>query len=491
MTYDCVVIGAGVSGLTTALLLARHGRRVALVELAPRIAPLLQGFSRGGRHFETGFHYAGGLDETGILSTFLRYLGMADAIEAVPYAAAGFDQLRYGGGEGDFRFPVGYAALEETLTMTFPAERAGIRGYLAELQQACGRLPYLNLEADFDALGPFGAMQGPSLAEVLGRFIAAPRLRQILELHTLLHGVPAAAVPFALHASVAGLYYRSVHGIRGGGRALAAAFARQLERAGIDLFTRCRVTALRWSATGELSGVTTAQGELLECRSCVASIHPARFLELVGAAPLRPAYRKRLQALEETVSAYLGFFASDRPLPLLAGRNLYLAGAGGCEAPLEERLLYLAGDASPDATTPATLVAIVPAAASETAAWAGSRRGERPASYSSFKASIMERLQTRIERQCPELSGSLKLVAGSTPLSLRDYLGHPGGGLYGVGHRIGQYNPQAATRLPGVFLTGQATAAPGLLGGMLAGFLTGGEMLGHQRLRQEVKQCMH
>ena len=489
MTYDFVVVGAGVSGLTAALILARHGQRVAVVEQAPRIAPLLQGFSRGGHHFETGFHYAGGLDEDGILSRFLRYLELAPALETVPFAGDCFDRLRYADGRPDFCFPVGYQALAEALGTAFPAERSGIAAYLALLQQAGNRLPYLNLDAEFGATGPFGAFRGPSLDEVLQQTVADPALRQLLVLHSLLHGVPAADVPFAFHASVVGLYYRSVHGIRGGGRSLASAFSGRIAQAGIDLYTGCRATALHWSSAGSLNGVVTDRQGLLDCRGCIAGIHPRHFLDLAGAAPLRPAYRKRLLALEETGSAYLGFFAADRPLPLLAAGNLYLAGTADRDegaAPLEERRLYLAGGAAGQGG----LVAICPAATGETAAWNASRRGMRPADYTAFKAGVMARLQARIEQQCPELRGALSLCGGATPLTLRDYLGHPGGGLYGVGHRVGQYNPQAATRLPGVFLTGQATAAPGLLGAMLAGFLTCGEILGHDELRREVKQCV-
>ncbi|AMV72116.1 tRNA 5-methylaminomethyl-2-thiouridine biosynthesis bifunctional protein MnmC [Desulfuromonas sp. DDH964] len=495
MTYDFVVIGAGISGLTTALILARHGRSVALVEKAPEIAPLLRGFSRSGAHFETGFHYAGGLDEEGILTRFFRYLEIADEVETTPFSGSCFDRLRYPGGD-EFHFPVGYDALNAALCEAFPAAAGEITAYLDLVQSACSTLPYLNLDADFGALGPFGALQGPTLAEVLTRGISPPALRRLLALHTLLHGVPAAEVPFALHASVVGLYYRSAHGIRGGGKQLAEVLARQLAARGISIFCGSRALALQWDAAGALEGVLTDRHDLLRSRNCVSSLHPRSFLDLVGAAALRPAYRKRLLGLAETCSGYLGFFTARRPVPLLAGSNLYLAGKAEGDArspgmPMEDRLLYLAGGATDDGSGPHALVAICPADVAETSAWADSRHGGRPGAYRQFKAEMMARMQARIEEEVPELQGALTLRAGATPLTLRHYLGHPGGGLYGVGHRVGQYNPQAATRLPGVFLTGQATAAPGLLGGMLSGFLTCGEILGHDRLRMEVKRCAH
>ena len=44
MNYDYVVIGGGVSGMTTALILAKQGCRVALVEQSKKIAPTIRGF---------------------------------------------------------------------------------------------------------------------------------------------------------------------------------------------------------------------------------------------------------------------------------------------------------------------------------------------------------------------------------------------------------------------------------------------------------------
>lgn len=40
----CVVAGSGITGLTVALLLARQGHDVAVLEAGPRVAPLLRGF---------------------------------------------------------------------------------------------------------------------------------------------------------------------------------------------------------------------------------------------------------------------------------------------------------------------------------------------------------------------------------------------------------------------------------------------------------------
>ena len=107
MMHDFVVVGAGVSGLTSALILARNGYSVALVEKAGHTAPLLRGFSRRGVHFDTGFHYAGGMGKGEPLDVFFRYLGLSDRLSCFPFDARGFDTFRNVRDGFEFRFPVG------------------------------------------------------------------------------------------------------------------------------------------------------------------------------------------------------------------------------------------------------------------------------------------------------------------------------------------------------------------------------------------------
>jgi all-trans-retinol 13,14-reductase len=74
MKHDITVVGAGASGITSALVMARNGYDVALIEKSKRTAPLLRGFTRRGVFFDTGFHYSGGLGEGEFLDRLYRYL---------------------------------------------------------------------------------------------------------------------------------------------------------------------------------------------------------------------------------------------------------------------------------------------------------------------------------------------------------------------------------------------------------------------------------
>ncbi|NLV24085.1 MAG: FAD-dependent oxidoreductase [Deltaproteobacteria bacterium] len=492
MTYDTVVVGGGVSGLTSALILARHGRRVAVVEKAAKPASLIGGFERGGIYFDSAFHYAGGLGNGDILDLFFHYLGIDRLLRKVPLDQNKFDIFRDSASGWEFSFPCGIAALQEALCEAVPHEARGIQSYFVCLAAAFRQLPYLNPGTPEVTWNPVEAVHGPSLAEVLRRFIRDPRLGHLLSLHTLLHGVSPQEIPFSIHAGVVLPFYRSPCRIAGGGRALAAAFSAQIQAAGISLIQGRSAEKLVLSASGHLQGLKLADGESLACRECVVSIHPRRFLALAPQGALRPAYRNRLMGLEDTSSGYILFLHGLAPPPILAGSNLYLgfSGQGMAEAlsSLERRPLFVAGGAfhADSAQTGHGWSVICPASWLEMEGEWASAGFPRSDSYRAAKEEVSGRIFQRLAHEAPEIVQGARLIEAATPLTLRNHCGGPRGGIYGVRQAVGQYNPQPATRIPNVYLCGQATAAPGVLGAMVSAFLTCGHILGDDRLRREI-----
>lgn len=61
--WDAIVIGSGLSGLTTAAILALKGKKVLVLEAHDRPGGCLHTFSKNKVHFNTGNHYVGILDK--------------------------------------------------------------------------------------------------------------------------------------------------------------------------------------------------------------------------------------------------------------------------------------------------------------------------------------------------------------------------------------------------------------------------------------------
>ena len=481
MKYDYLVIGAGVSGISSALLLARFGFKVAVVEQAVRPAPLIEGFVRNNVYFDTGFHYAGGLEDGGVLDLNLRLLGVAGDLQKFPFDPLAYDAVVQPESGFNFSFPQGYEALGDALRERFPVHRQALGKYFEHLQQATRKLPYYHFQAQ-EALSPLdlASLHDQNLAQVLDELAITGKLRTLLQIHCLLHGALPSEVPFAIHAGVVDGYYRSAHTFKGGGRALVAALVMALKRCGVDLFCRHKVEEIELTAAGAIAGARCANGVRLQASGCLATLHPLALLELLPTSVFRPVYRRRLAGLEESPGAEIVFLSSPQARKFRGRNFFFLPGSEKAifdlELSLSNRLLYLNFSGS-DNSLEGGVTAILPAPYYE----AGQEVSATP-NYAERKQRIGELVRERIAALLPELGAGLAVESVATAKTLQRINASPRGSLYGVKHMVGQFNPAAKTRLAGLFLAGQATAAPGLLGAVISALMAVGEIVGHDRV---------
>src|SRR5947209_6769557 len=88
-TYDAVVIGSGMGGLSAAALLAKAGKRVLVVERHDRPGGYAHSFKRGKYHFDSAAHATSAAESTefghpGLLDQLLRLLGVRERCNFLP-----------------------------------------------------------------------------------------------------------------------------------------------------------------------------------------------------------------------------------------------------------------------------------------------------------------------------------------------------------------------------------------------------------------------
>ena len=155
--YDVAIIGSGMSGLTCALVLAKEGFKVCVLEQHYRPGGCLHRFFRDGVPFDTGMHYVGGVGEGGTLGRYLRYLGVSKKLSFHPLDPDGFDVLRFGK-DYEFKVPNGWPRLVARLSEEFPGERAAIERFSEVCQQICRESPAYSFEQPTNELGEYTAV---------------------------------------------------------------------------------------------------------------------------------------------------------------------------------------------------------------------------------------------------------------------------------------------------------------------------------------------
>lgn len=489
MTYDVVVVGGGCSGMSAAIALARFGHRVLLVENDRRLGPVLRGFERQGVHFDTGFHYVGGLGKGEILDTLFRFLGLSRHLNPYPFQPDGFDLCRFERLGRELAMPYGGELFQGLLGVAFPGAQERVAEYLEEVQGVFNSSPFLNLQlpAAVDDLLSF--TDGPTLLGRLTTLTPDKVLQTMLALPCLLYGVSPAESSFANHALVAGSYLSSVHGLHGGGRALVTAFERELAAAGVDVACGSAVASIL-TADRAVSGVTLADGRRFSASHCLFTGHPALLPDLLPAGALRPAFCKRLKQYPETPAAFMLFGVLQEPVPLFEGRNVFLtrATAPGELLGGEDATVYLAGgDRLPDGRRAFT--AMGTASFADYEPWQDSFTGCRPPAYEAHKSRMAQAMLERICSACPELDGRLRILDAATPLTMRDWAASPKGSLYGIRHTAEHFPMLPMTKIKGLLMAGQSVLLPGVLGAMVSAMVTCSLMVGLEPLRKELRQC--
>lgn len=457
--------------MACALLRARGGRQVAVVERSADLLPTLRGFVRQGTYMDSGFHYAGSLGHDGLLRHLLQELGVLGTLDSAVCTLDTVDHVRFLEPAFEFSFPQGWEALEQRLCETFPADGQGVRRFLAEVRALWEKGRTIFLRERSRNLGALFADDQCGLQVAIDRRMSDPVLRGLLTSHAVLYGALAKETSLMFHSQVVGSYYESACIVRGGGRVWVEAFEKALHEAGVELLCGRKVARIQLDDQGQFAAVELETGENLTASRCISTVHPKLMLEMVPSNAFSPAYRRRIRELEETPSAVVLF--GRCPSATFSG-NLILAnkpdGIAHClDLPFEERPLFVS---SPTGTATGGVSVICPATLADVPNCDGGGSRRRPDGYRDWKMELGDRLVQRLSNAAGDLVGSFELLDVATPLTFRDRLRSPEGGLYGIKHRMVDLPLLPRTAVERLYLSGQAVAAPGVLGALCASFLT-------------------
>ena len=508
-TFDAVVVGAGMGGLTAAALLARHGAAVLVVD--PHYVAGGNGtvFRRRGYEFDVGLHYIGDCGSNGLIPRILRAAGVTN-VRFREMDPDGFDTFRFP--DLEFRVPRGLDVFRQRLVDRFPTEARGIDRYLRLLRETWALTQIAGPVAALTTL-PQARLAlrwaTATLSEFLDTCTHDERLRAILAGQNLTYGQPPSRVALPAHAIVAMHYFAGAYYPEGGGQVMADRLAAEIEARGgkILLLTRARRILIEHGrAAGiEIEGKHVGR-RIVRAPVVISNADLKRTLfDLVGVEHLRAPTCARVAGYEMSPALGVVYLGVRRDLRAegIANSNYtvfstydlerqYAAARAGRFDP--EPACYISLTSVKDPENPRIappgianiqLMAVVPSAPEAwgtTAADVTDGRYRRSEGYQWAKRQLTDRLLDQAERVLPGLRRDIVYQEVATPMTHTRFTGSSGGTSYGLALTPAQFlhrRPGPTTEIRGLYLCGASLrTGHGIAGAMMSGLFAAAQVVG-------------
>ncbi|MBT3478410.1 MAG: NAD(P)/FAD-dependent oxidoreductase [Candidatus Marinimicrobia bacterium] len=503
-SYDAIIIGSGMSGLTTAVLLAEHGQKVLVLEKHFKVGGFTHTFKRKNYEWDVGIHYIGEVHNKKSYSRRL-FDRVTDGNLKWAKMDDNYDRIIFPDKSYDFIAP--QEKFIETLSIQFPGEEEAIRAYvrLLHAQVKSGR-GFFASKALPKWLAPFlrNAMTkqffknaDKSTKEVLKQFTRNEKLIGVLTGQWGDYGLPPKRSSFAMHAMVARHYLDGGNYPVGGSRMIAEYATDLIESLGGKIVVNAGVDEILVQGKRAI-GVRLDNGDELFAKTIVSSAGLVNtvntFLRNQTQSNQFKSKMKKVQPTESYVCLYMGLNKTAQELGLKT-TNLWIYPGYDHDQNVtnytndpkgEFPVVYVS---FPSAKDPdwvknhpgcATMEAITLGRWDDYKEWENEPWKKRGASYEEFKKSISKKILDVVYQHVPQAEGAMDFYELSTPLSVRDMAHYPAGEMYGLDHtseRFRQNWLRPQTEINNFFLTGQDVTTVGLTSALFSGLLTASSIL--------------
>ncbi len=512
-SYDAIVIGSGLGGLSAAALLATYaGKRVLVLERHYTLGGFTHVFRRPGYEWDVGVHYVGDMQP----GTPLRALFDAVTDARLEWADIGDVYDRVAIGNDRFDFPAGRERLRAALKRSFPAEAVAIDRYFDAVRAVVSSTFAYYSEK---ALPPLvAAVAGPWLRrkflrwadrttrEVLESLTRNERLIAVLTTQCGDYGLPPGESSFAIHALVANHYFEGGFYPVGGAGRIAETIVPLINAAGGQALVKAEVAEVVVERGRAVGVRMAADGAIIRAPLVISdagiATTVARLLPPDAAA--RSGLSAVARALRPSV-AHLGLYVGLRQTARELGlprANLWVfrdehhdrsfaSAIAAAEAPLPFAYISFPSAKDPDFTRRhpgrATIDVITLAPYERFAQWERAAWKKRGTDYDALKERLAQELLAILYAHVPQVKGRIDTYELSTPLSTQTFCNYATGEIYGLAHtpaRFRERRLRPRTGIPGFYLTGQDIVSCGIAGALMAGALTASAILGRNLIGQ-------
>lgn len=500
--YDVVVVGSGLGGLVSAIILAKEGYSVCVLEKNNQYGGNLQTFVRDKTIFDTGIHYIGGLGEGQNLYKYFKYLGIMDDLKLKQLDEDGFDIISFEDEKKEYPHAQGYENFVNQLAKHFPEERVAIKKYCEKVKATCDSFPLYNLnwEGKYDT-----EILAENAKQCIDEFTDNKKLRAVLAGSNFLYAGTADKSPFYVHALSVNSYMQSSWRCINGGSQITKQLIKQLKKYGGEVYKYKEVVQFD-VAENTVSSVRMNDGSVVSGTTFISNIDPKATLKMAGEDKFRKSYLNRIKSLEGVISAfslYIVFkpetfkYRNHNYYHFASSDNVWTAHeydeASWPKAFMASMSSTKKSDVWADGMTFITYMKFDDLKPWEQTFNTTSEKEDRGESYEAFKERKTEKFLQMIELKFPGFRDCIKSVHTSTPLSYRDYIGGHKGNMYG--YEKDSNNPMKSfiaskTKLDNLYLTGQSINMHGVLGVTIGAVVTCSEILGKEYLVNKINKSL-
>jgi prolycopene isomerase len=467
-SFDAIIIGGGLGGLTTAALLAKQGQQVCVLEKNARLGGYAVNYTSHGHRFDVATQALGGCGEGGIVQSLLSELGLADLVSFLACEPA----RAYHFPDSDSAF-IQHGFLQEqqqflaTLYPEFESEIQACYTLFAKIfseLQAIAETdvnPVFGFSRNFPVLAKYGRM---TVQEFFTELEFTPELQLRIGARSGYCMLPLGQLSLVAFACTEMSYAGGAWMVQGGVGELVKVLDEFLTANKAEIQTRCRVRHLLFDE-GAVVGVETTTGEKIRSRSVVMAVDGTDILAQSGpnCQPLLTQYKK----MDRTGSYLVSYYQVPSHLVEEMHANV--------EVRLPEQIL--AGSTKID-----VYYLLIPSLVDRQSAPDTSHSfcisvplKERDDPGHQERAEIRLKLEQLVFDRYPELRGKLKFLFELGPKHFQVMTGNQNGSAYGFSQTVRQsgiYRLGNNPRVSGLYLAGHWT----MPGGGIAGVMTSGKL---------------
>lgn len=498
--YDVVIVGSGLGGLVSSVILAKEGYSVCVLEKNNQYGGNLQTFVRDKTIFDTGIHYIGGLSEGQNLYKYFKYLGIIDQLNLKKMDENGFDIISFEDDQNEYPHAQGYDNFVKQLEHYFPDEKTNIQEYCEKIRTICNSFPLYNLESE----GKYdNAILELNAKTTIDECTKNEKLRAVLGGSNFLYAGIADKSPFYVHALSVNSYIQSSWRCINGGSQITKQLLKQLKKYGGEFYKYKEVTRFNVEnnkvTSVEMKDKTQVSGSYF-----ISNIEPKTTLRLVGEKNFRKSFYTRIQSLEGVISAFSIYIVFKPATFRYINHNHYhfkKSSEVWTAHEYDEDSWPKAFMASMNASKKQEewaegMTCITYMKYDDVAPWTDTfnttaEENDRGESYEEFKFRKTAKFLNEIELKFPGIKDCIRSVHASTPLSYRDYIGGDKGNMYG--YVKDSNNPMktliaSKTKVDNLYLTGQSINMHGVLGVTIGAVVTCSEIVGKEYLVTKINK---